>query len=205
MNTLTMKPHEKVLEAVGEIWGIPTTDLFPQDLTMQFPLFEKHQVFRVSSRERDFMYVAIQEKGAPLIFQRKQADANLTALNTLLDAEGINPALVMTPEELALIVRTLLWEPFGFVGTQAFLAEQKERGFQGWIPPGLQDGPQRFETHCQDPELEHHDEGWTLTFSFFNAAGGVERWRVQGDDASLKEATKTQAEEDRTFRYPLFL
>lgn len=202
-------------------WGVPVDDARAALVTKYYPWCKRFEVFFVSGPEFKKALVAIDQAGTVLRFAGERGvpaevnrAARLAALNDLLAAEVGKLPGALPPEELANAVRAFLIDPSGFVASKDFLEQQKKsKALDLWtyVAPHLPGGdrhtqPERrelFTRACVDPVLDRSGAGWSLDFSYFNRAGGVEKWHVEGDAARITKAEDSVALPPNTFSPPL--
>ncbi|HEY0006579.1 MAG TPA: hypothetical protein VGB17_17490 [Pyrinomonadaceae bacterium] len=193
-----MAQKEEAKQAAAAVWGCSPDQVMVQDVSLVYQWARKHTLFLAQDPARRRMMIAVAPDGSATAFNDP---ADIKPLNLLLQREQVGLPDGMSKLQLALTIRTLLLGPGGFVGSQPFWDEQKS-ALEMWTSPSPEDGPALFEKHCQDPLLNRSDEGWELTFSYFNSQGGVEKWHASGNAQSIKSAVRETVVPEKTFLFP---
>ena len=181
------------------VWSCPEERLVAEDASALYPWAGSHSMVLVENPSFRRALIAVGADGACIPFHQPQ---QLDSLNRLLELSGLaelpDP---LTPEQLAVMVRTLLLAPGGFVGSPAF-AEREKDALEIWTSRDPEKASALFQEFSKEPELLRRATDWGLVFFYFNTLGGVEKWKVVGDQRSIREARSEPAAPNGAFLFP---
>lgn len=177
----------------SERWNNPPV-VTGLDFTPYLPWLRNHKVFLMESSGKE-MIIAWSTNGEVFIFDRAGA---LETLNRLFENEPVR-LYEIEPQQLSQAIRGFLQVSFlGRVGSKELLAE--EHSDPRWVQ--VDSDLERFECHCQGPNLTHADGAWQLDFNFFNSNGGVEGWSVKGSANQIDSFNSEIVTAAQTFNCP---
>ncbi len=178
----------------------PVTELRAEDKSHGYPWFDEHKVVWVSDAELYIRACLVTAGGEGLFFAEPW---DLERLNQLLRGEDLELPAGLAADEASRCLRDLLRGPGGFVSTTAALGTERP-GLTCWIRPEHDPESEKalFERCFRDPVVSRDGDGWTLDFLYFTREGGVERWKVNGDQGGVSEVEVKHTVADGRFRYP---
>ena len=187
-------------ETAAKIWAVDAAEATVVDVGASFPWFRRRATVMAVHRDGRRLLLSVDETGGALAVAAGDQEERLAELNAILAAEGLDPSK-LPPESLALTCRAFLEGPGGWVGSPKFLEDQSP-AMAMWTTPNPEKGADLFRDYCRAPQWKTDADRWRLRFYYFNRAGGVEEWTVQGQAGKILSAERNAAAPDGTFLCP---